>query len=177
MLNQIQNIDWAILHWIRDTLQCPALDWLLPKITVLGNAGILWIVVALLLVITKKYRKSGITILLAMLMGAIVGNLFLKNTVARSRPCWLEDVALLIKNPSDYSFPSGHTMMAVISAAILARTNRKFAFAAIPLAVVIAFSRLYLYVHFPSDVFVAAILGLLIARTAEWIMAKIPKRR
>lgn len=71
---------------------------------------------------------------------------------------------LLIANPTDYSFPSGHTLSSVISAVILAKTDRRFGYAAIPLAVLIAFSRLYLYVHFPSDVLVAAVLGLVIGK-------------
>lgn len=70
--------------------------------------------------------------------------------------------ALLIANPTDYSFPSGHTLSSVISAVILAKTDRRFGHAAIPLAVLIAFSRLYLYVHFPSNVLASAVLGIII---------------
>lgn len=67
---------------------------------------------------------------------------------------------LLIANPTDYSFPSGHTLSSVIGAAVLTKTNRKFGLAAIPLAALIAFSRLYLYVHFPTDILAAAVLGV-----------------
>ena len=69
---------------------------------------------------------------------------------------------MLIANPTDYSFPSGHTLSSVIGATILTKTNRHFGYAAIPLAVLIAFSRLYLYVHFPSDILGAAVLGVVI---------------
>ena len=67
---------------------------------------------------------------------------------------------LLIANPTDYSFPSGHTLSSVIGATVLTKANRKFGFAAIPLAALIAFSRLYLYVHFPTDILAAAVLGV-----------------
>lgn len=93
---------------------------------------------------------------------------FLKNFVARPRPCWLDSsVRLLIANPTDYSFPSGHTLSSVIGATILTKTDRRFGYAAIPLAALIAFSRLYLYVHFPSDVLAAAVLGVLIGKVSD----------
>ena len=95
--------------------------------------------------------------------GALIGNGVLKHLVARPRPCWLDSsVQLLIASPSDYSFPSGHTLASAVGASMLTMTNRKFGWAAIPLAVLIAFSRLYLYVHFPSDILGGAILGVLI---------------
>ena len=98
---------------------------------------------------------------MGLLVGAIVGNVFLKNMVARPRPCWLDpSVQLLIAVPKDYSFPSGHTLASVISATILTAMKLNFAAAAIWLAALIGFSRLYLYVHFPSDVLTAAVLGL-----------------
>lgn len=79
----------------------------------------------------------------------------------RPRPCWLDQsVPLLIAVPNDYSFPSGHTLASVIGATILTAADRRFGLIAIPLAILIAFSRLYLYVHFPSDILGAVILGL-----------------
>lgn len=96
-------------------------------------------------------------------VGVLAGNLTLKPLIARPRPCWLdESVQLLIANPTDYSFPSGHTLSSVIGATVLTKANRKFGFAAIPLAALIAFSRLYLYVPFPTDILGAAVLGMAI---------------
>ena len=95
-------------------------------------------------------------------MGVLVGNVALKNLIARPRPCWVESVPLLIASPTDYSFPSGHTLSSAIAATILTKTDRRFGYAAIPLAALIAFSRLYLYVHWPSDVLAGALLGILI---------------
>jgi len=120
------------------------------------------------LICTKKYRRQGILLLCGLAAGVLVGNVFLKNFVARPRPCWLDSsVRLLIANPTDYSFPSGHTLSSVIGATILTKTDRRFGYAAIPLAALIAFSRLYLYVHFPSDVLAAAVLGVLIGKVSD----------
>ena len=155
------SLDWTILHGIRTFLTCPLLDWLMPKITMLGNSGAVWILIACGLLCTRKYRKYGVLMLAGLAAGVLVGNVLLKNLIARPRPCWLDpSVPLLIAAPTDYSFPSGHTLISVISAVILTAADRRFGVAAIPLAVLIAVSRLYLYVHFPSDVLGAAVLGL-----------------
>ena len=98
----------------------------------------------------------------ALAAGVLVGNVCLKNLIARPRPCWLESVPLLIGNPTDYSFPSGHTLSSVIGAFMLTAANRRFGILAIPLAALIGFSRLYLYVHFPSDVLASVVIGTLI---------------
>lgn len=168
MIEWIQNIDWMILHWIQNTLQCGIMDFLMPKITMIGSGGVIWIAAAVAMMVSKKYRKYGIAMFAALTIGFLVGNVCLKHLVARSRPCWLESVSLLVKKPTDYSFPSGHTLISVISAIVLTAANRKFGFLAIPLAVLIAFSRLYLYVHFPSDVLAAAVMGIVIGTVAVW---------
>ena len=177
MFAWIQEIDWGILHWIRDTLQCGVLDFLMPKLTALGNGGAVWVVAAAALTVSKKYRRYGIAMFAALAAGVLIGNVCLKNLVARPRPCWLENVPMLIANPTDYSFPSGHTLSSVIGAAVLTKVNRKFGFAAIPLAALIAFSRLYLYVHFPSDVLASVVLGTAIGITAVSVAKAVKKRK
>ena len=157
------TLDLTILHGVHDALTGPFLDFLMPKITALGNGGAIWLLASGGLICTKRYRKQGIVLLGGLAAGVLVGNVLLKNLVARPRPCWLDSsVQLLIANPTDYSFPSGHTLSSVIGATVLTKTNRRFGYAAIPLAALIAFSRLYLYVHFPSDVLAAAVLGVVI---------------
>ena len=168
MLTWIRTIDWNLLHWIRDTLQCSALDFLMPNITALGNGGAIWIAAAAAMTGSRTYRKYGIAMFAALAAGVLVGNVCLKHWVARARPCWLDPVALLIQNPTDYSFPSGHTLSSVIGAVMLTAANRKFALPAILLAALIAFSRLYLYVHFPSDVLASVLLGVLIGCVAAF---------
>lgn len=162
MLNMIQNADWAILHWIQENVRCGVLDVFLPKLTLLGEGGAIWIAAALAMLATKKYRKYGLCLGLALVAGLLICNIGLKNIVARPRPCWLEAIDLLVKNPRDYSFPSGHTWSAVTGAWVVTAANRKFGYAVIPLAVLLAFSRLYLFVHFPSDVLAGALIGALL---------------
>ena len=102
----------------------------------------------------------------------LVGNVCLKNLIARPRPCWLDSsVQLLISSPTDYSFPSGHTLSSAIGATVLTKANHQFGWAAIPLAAAIAFSRLYLFVHYPSDVLAGAVLGVAIGEAVycAWV--------
>lgn len=157
--------DWSILYYIQDHLTSPFGDWIMPKITHLGDAGLIWIIFGLGLVLTKKYRIHGLVMLVALGIGVLVGNIALKNIVARARPCWIDSsVQILIPVPTDYSFPSGHTLASVIGATCIYLTNKKFALLAVPLAVLIAFSRLYLFVHFPTDIIASAIIGITIGK-------------
>ena len=135
----------------------------MPVITHLGSAGIIWILWAFVLICIRKYRTCGIKMLAGMLMGLIIGNLILKNLVARDRPCWIDtDILMLISVPEDYSFPSGHTLASTISAVILMQEDKELGIPAVMLAVLIAFSRMYLFVHFPTDILGGLILGLII---------------
>ncbi len=154
----IANLDWNLLHAIQN-LRCGPLDFLMPKITMLGDAGILWIAAGVILLCIRRYRKWGIALLLALAAGSLLGSGVLKPLFARERPCWLESVPMLISVPTDFSFPSGHTLASAVSAVVLTAANRKFGFFAVPAAVLIAFSRLYLFVHFPSDVLMGALIG------------------
>ena len=155
------SLDWMILHRIHTVLSCPLLDFLMPKITALGNGGAVWLLAAGGLLCTRKYRRHGVLLLGGLALGVLTGNLLLKNLIARPRPCWLDpNFPMLIAVPTDYSFPSGHTLASVIGAILLTNADRRFGMVAIPLAVLIAFSRLYLYVHFPSDILGAAVLGI-----------------
>lgn len=161
------SLDWTISHSIQTYLTCLALDFLMPRITALGNVGVIWLLAAGGMLCTKKYRRYGVMLIAGLAAAYLLGNVFLKNLFARPRPCWQDPrVSLLIANPQDYSFPSGHTMTSAIGATMLTVANRCFGYAAIPLAVLIAFSRLYLYVHFPSDILAGALIGIAIGLLA-----------
>lgn len=112
--------------------------------------------------------------LAGMLTGLIIGNFILKNFVARERPCWIDtEVFMLIPVPHDYSFPSGHTLASTISAVILMQESKKFGIPACILAALIAFSRMYLFVHFPTDILGGLILGLIIGFSVNPVWNKI----
>ena len=159
--------DLPILEWIRLNLTNPVLDTLMPLITTLGNGGFIWITIALVLLFTKKYRRTGLAMAFSLLMGLVVCNLFLKPWVARIRPFdfqaeyFATSINLLINRPHDYSFPSGHTIASFEGCTALMLGNKKFGIPALTLAILTAFSRLYLYVHYPSDVLFSVVLGTL----------------
>lgn len=156
-------IDWGILDWIQMHMRCGVLDTLMPLITSLGNGGAVWIVIALVLLVKRRTRPLGVMLLAGLALGAILGNVVLKPLIARERPCWIDfRVHLLIPSPTDYSFPSGHTLASAVSATILTLWSSRWGRVAIPLAAAIAFSRLYLFVHFPSDVLAGALIGIAI---------------
>lgn len=161
------------------TIHTPLLDKILAFITSLGNAGIIWIVLAVVLLILPKTRKAGIIVAAALLMDLILCNLILKNLVARVRPYDVNTaIAILIKKPLDFSFPSGHTAasFAAMTALFLAKMKKAW-IAALVLAVLIAFSRLYFYVHYPTDVLGGAIVGILSGIIGYAIVEKIDKCR
>ena len=161
------------------TIHTPLLDKILAFITSLGNAGIIWIVLAVVLLILPKTRKTGIIVAAALLMDLILCNLILKNLVARVRPYDVNTAsAILIKKPLDFSFPSGHTAasFAAMTALFLAKMKKAW-IAALVLAVLIAFSRLYFYVHYPTDVLGGAVVGILSGIIGYTIVEKIDKRR
>lgn len=163
MLEWITQLDFSVLYRIQDITKCAFLDFIMPKITFLGNAGLIWLLTAGTLLLLPKHRRAGILLLAGLAVGVIVGNIAMKNLFARPRPCWIDTaVQLLVSVPKDYSFPSGHTLSSVIAATVLTADDRRFAFVAIPLATLIAFSRLYLFVHFPTDVLASIVLGIAI---------------
>lgn len=176
-----QYFDLPILDWIRAHLTCPLLDTLMPIITSLGDAGILWITLAAALLTTRKYRKIGISMATALVMGLVICNLCMKPLFARTRPYdyQLEQfgltIPLLIQAESDFSFPSGHTIASFEAATVLAVYYRKWGIPALVLASLIAFSRLYLYVHYPTDVLCSVILGIGIGIAAVKLTQNCPR--
>lgn len=168
------GFDWDILEWIQEFLKNDFLDWFMPRITMLGDSGLIWILFGLILVLSKKYRKQGFLVWIGLLLGLLFGNLIVKNLVARSRPFTLNpNINLLIPEPSEYSFPSGHTLSSTIAATIITLTNKKFGWVVIPLALIIAFSRLYLQVHFPTDIIGGIVMGVIIGSLTYFVGTKI----
>ena len=165
-----------ILDFIQSNMRSGFFDVVMPIITSLGNGGIIWILIALALIATQKYRMAGVTILAALLMHLLIGNVILKPLIARVRPCDVNTaIELLIPRPTDYSFPSGHTMSSFAAATVIIRTDKRMGIFAMLLATVIAFSRLYLYVHYPSDVVGGIVIGIALGVFASCVIAKFAK--
>ena len=159
------SFDLPILDWIQANMTNPVLDFLMPIITLLGDAGIFWIVCASILALTKKYRRIGFGMAFALMMGLVVCNMILKPGVGRIRPYDFQmqefgkEIILLIEKQHDFSFPSGHTIASFEACTVLLLGNKKMGIPATILAILIAFSRMYLYVHYPTDVIASVILG------------------
>lgn len=178
MTEVIQQTDFQILDWIQANIQTSWLDRLMPKITFLCKAGWLWIAIALLCMIWKKHRRCGFSMAAGLILCGLFGNVLLKHLVARSRPCWINtNIDMLVRIPTDYSFPSGHSMVSFASAVVLLQYDKRIGIPAIILAALIAFSRLYLYVHFPTDVLVGTLMGILFGILAPQIVEYIYSKR
>jgi len=157
------EFDFAILDFIQEYMTSPVMDKIMVFITTLGNGGAIWITTAILMLCSKKYRKTGFMLALGLIGSLVIGNLILKPSVARLRPFQLrEGISLLIDAPHDYSFPSGHTLASFISCTILLIKEKKIGIISLMLAILIAFSRLYLYVHFPTDILGGIAFGIAI---------------
>ena len=173
-----EHFDLPILEWIAENLHCAFLDTVMPLITLLGDAGIFWIACAVVLLLIPKYRKVGLSMGAALLLGVVLCNMTLKPLVGRIRPYdyQLEHfgkvIQLLVATPHDFSFPSGHTIASFEAATVLLIHNRKLGIPAMVLAVLIAFSRLYLYVHYPTDVLASVVLGICMAFLGNYLVKK-----
>ena len=172
----ITSVDMSILEWIRENLWCGFLDTVMPAITFLGDAGWFWIVIAVVMLFFAKTRKTGLMMGAAMIFGLIICNLILKPTVARIRPYELTGVMPIIGLQSDFSFPSGHTAASFEAATVLMIRDKRFGIPALVLASVIAFSRMYLYVHYPTDILGGIVVGTLCGVLGWFVVGTIWKK-
>ena len=191
MLNLLNSLavsfDLPILDWIQANLQSGFMDTIWPIITVFGDAGIFWMIWATLLLFIPKYRRTGLGMWFALAMGLLICNITLKPLVGRIRPydfqinelgrTWNDLLAggeLLVELPHDFSFPSGHTIASFEAATVLLINSTAMGIPALILAVLIAFSRMYLYVHYPTDVIFSIFAGILFAFLGNMLAKKVP---
>lgn len=172
----IMNWEMRFLHWLKDR-HSPLADRLIRTVTRMGDAGGFWIALSAGCVKSDKYRKSGLSMAIALLFSFIFSNTIIKNAVDRARPFWKDkSFNVKIREPRDYSFPSGHTSASIGSAVALFLNRKKEGTAALVLAAQIAFSRLYLLVHYPTDVIAGIILGIAYGYSGNYIAERIMKR-
>ena len=180
------SFDLPILEWIQTYLQCAFMDFIMPIITIFGDAGIFWIACAVILIFIPKYRKVGLSMGVALLMGVLICNVMMKPLIGRIRPydfqiqnlgkTWndiIEGGKLLVNTPHDFSFPSGHTIASFEASVVLMLNDKRLGIPALVLACLIAFSRMYLYVHYPTDVIASIILGTAFAFIGNWLVHKL----
>ena len=157
------------------TVHNPVLDTLMCAITRLGDAGIFWILLCMVLLILPKTRRSGVILMAALLVDLVICNGILKPLVHRIRPFDVKTgIELLVKRPIDFSFPSGHTAASFASVmALYLAGEKRLWIPALVLAVLIAFSRLYLYVHYPTDVLGGVVIGVMAGALGYWLVKKV----
>ena len=180
ILNQLAvSFDLPILEWIQANLQNGFMDFIMPIITLFGEDGIFWIAWSVLLILFPRTRKIGLGMGFALMMGLVLCNMTLKPLVARPRPYdfqlseFQKVIPLLIEAQHDFSFPSGHTIASFEAAVVLLKNSKKMGIPAMIIAVLVSFSRMYLYVHYPTDVIVSVILGTVLAFIGDAIAAKV----
>ena len=166
MFEMITKADFAVLKFA-ESLHNPLLDMIMSAITFLGDGAYLWIGIAIILLFIPKQRKTGVTVLVGLIVFHVVCNTGLKNIIARPRPFTLmpelwNSIPAMVDIPKSFSMPSGHTMSSVLSAFLIGKNVDRLRIPTYVMAALIAFSRIYVLVHYPSDVIVGAVLGVIL---------------
>lgn len=164
MFPYITELDSSILLFIQEFLRFEWLNPIVLLLTSLGNAGIVWIVLAAMLLVQKKYKKTGLAMAISLLIGFFITNLLLKNWVCRPRPYNVIPELHALVTAGDWSFPSGHSTCSMAGAVpMFCELPKKMGVPALVLAVLICLSRLYVGVHYPTDVLCGALVGVFAA--------------
>lgn len=160
-MNFIQMIDTNIIYFFSDKVQNNFLNPIIIFLTKIGDGGLFWILISLIFLFKKNYRKVGIISIIALMINFLLGEVILKNLIQRPRPFVTHpDLKLLIHAPTSFSCPSGHTSASFAVAFVIAYYLKKLAAPALIIASLISLSRIYLLVHYPSDILAGILLGL-----------------
>ncbi|MBQ3886713.1 MAG: phosphatase PAP2 family protein [Acutalibacteraceae bacterium] len=175
MLKRIQALDDRVLMWFARR-HTPVMNKLMILITTTGDNGYIWFALAVPFLLMNRWRLTGFTVLAAMGIASLTGEITIKHIVRRVRPCKKAfDEYLLIENPPHYSFPSGHTSASFAVATVMGCMCPLWLALAVGLyAFLIAFSRLYLLVHYPTDVLAGMMIGTICGFIAIPVAQSIP---
>jgi len=169
----MQAAELSVLNWIQENLRSDILDSVMITVSRICNHGEIWILLAVMLLLTKKYRQSGICLANGIALDYLMCNLLMKPIIGRIRPFVVNTAAeLLVAPPVDASFPSGHTAVSFAAVTALKTAGNPLWKPALVLAVCISFSRLYLYVHWPTDI----LGGIIVGSLAGWLGTKLVEK-
>lgn len=164
----------TVLNWIQSNIVTDWLDPIMKFFTLIGEYGAVWVIISIVLLLRRGTRPVGLYCAGALLLSVIFCNLLLKPLIMRPRPFIVNpDIILNVTAPWDYSFPSGHATTSFASATGLAAGRKSWGIAGYVLAVLISFSRMYFYLHFPSDIFVGVLLGISCGMVSYKLIGKI----
>ena len=186
IFDKFLGFDLAVFEWVQ-SIQSRFMTAIMVTITTLGDEGIIFIAMGIVFLITKKYRKVGFAILVALVVMLICNNIILKDLLARPRPIHLFNIdpeaynfwggenakyffPYLVHAPSSFSFPSGHTSSAFAAAFAILIYNRKIGIPMTFFAALMGFSRIYVEVHYCTDVIAGAVVALIYALIAAGIV-------
>ena len=173
MIEFITQVDFSILHFIWNNLHNSFMDAFMVFLSIVGEGGAVWFLIAIPMLFFRKTRVCGVVMILSMGITLLSGEFILKNLIGRVRPCNVNtDIELLVNRPDSFSFPSGHTGSSFTAATCIFIWKKKAGIGAYILAALIAFSRLYNYVHYPSDILGGIVLGVLVSSLIYHIFKK-----
>lgn len=163
MVNNLVKLDLKIIEYINMNIKCKTLDRIMKLITNMGNCGFVWIIISLFIIYNGNNKRLGVLSLLSLILTTIIGEIIIKNIVKRERPFkkLSNEYQLLIQKPKTYSFPSGHSGSSFAVSTVFLNLAGRSSIAVLMLALLIALSRVYLNVHYPTDVIAGILLGFL----------------
>ena len=176
-MNAITQFDFSIINFIQENFRCAFLDSVMPVITSLGDVGFIWLLISVILLFFKKTRSLGYQLLISIGFAYVIYQWVMKPIIARPRPFTQNPIVeLLIKAPKDFSFPSGHTACGFSFVIILFLKKNKWWIPSLILVSIIGFSRMYLYVHFFTDVICGALCGIIFGAISFYFSEKILRK-
>ncbi len=177
LLSGVNSFDASVMSFVQERLHHPFTDAVFPYVTYLAELGLIWAILSLVLFIRRKSRFTGFSAICAMLLGLVLGQFLLKSVIARPRPFqqFPDLVTLLISPPSGSSFPSGHTCASFAAAVAILLRDRRWGIPSLVLACLIGFSRVFLFVHWPTDVLAGAVLGVACALLMHFLLPRLTK--
>lgn len=161
----------AVMHWM-DGIGSPMLDSIMSAITGIATHAIVWFAICFLMLFGRRSRRYVVPVVISIVLAYVISDFILKPCIDRVRPFEELGLEIIVSAPVTSSFPSGHTASSFAAAVALWFYDRRLGIPAVTLAALVAVSRVYLLVHWPTDVIAGAILGIVCAVAVHIIWSR-----